>query len=224
ALLSDRKLRVGIYAGQGCMNYSDGLVRLAELLQAPVATSVSGKGVIPDCHPLAVGWGYGGQGTRTAERMFANLDPVLAIGVPDSEVSAASSSIPHHRHVIHVDANPHNLGRIVKADVCVASDAGLFLDRLTGEYADLIRRPCDPRVAAAIARLKAEELQRNSEVYAKCGADPMTFLLTLRRVLDRDALTFVDVTQAEHWAAEAFAVWAPRTYFNPTDNQAMGWS
>src|SRR5262249_17759629 len=97
APLSDRQLRVGIYAGQGCMNYSDGLVRLAELLQAPVATSVSGKGVIPDCHPLAVGWGYGGQGTRTAERMFANLDLVLAIGVRYSEVSTALHSISHDR-------------------------------------------------------------------------------------------------------------------------------
>ena len=34
----------------------------------------------------------------------------------------------------------------------------------------------------------------------------------------------MDVTCAEHWAAEAFTVCQPRTYFNPTDNQAMGWS
>jgi acetolactate synthase-1/2/3 large subunit len=34
----------------------------------------------------------------------------------------------------------------------------------------------------------------------------------------------VDVTQAEHWAAEGFTVCQPRTYFNPTNNQAMGWS
>jgi acetolactate synthase I/II/III large subunit len=224
ALLSDRKLRVGIYAGQGCMDYSCGLVQLAELLQAPVATSVSGKGAMPDGHPLAVGYGYGGQGSRTAELLFANLDLVLAVGVRYSEVSTAFYAIPKHRHVIHVDVNPHNLGRIVKTDVCVVADAGVFFDRLTGEYADLIRRPCDPRVPAAVARLKAEDFQRHAQVYAKCGADPMTFLLTLRRLLDKDALTFVDVTQAEHWAAEAFPVWAPRTYFNPTDNQAMGWS
>src|SRR5207248_8490520 len=40
----------------------------------------------------------------------------------------------------------------------------------------------------------------------------------------RDALVFVDVSASEHWAAEAFTVCQPRTYFNPTDNQAMGWS
>ena len=37
-------------------------------------------------------------------------------------------------------------------------------------------------------------------------------------------MLFVDVTVSEHLAAEAFTVHRPRTYFNPTDNQAMGWS
>src|SRR5207248_7919745 len=67
-LLRNRRLRVGIYAGFGCMDYATALVRLAETLQAPVATSISGKGVIPENHPLAVGWGYGPQGTKTAEQ------------------------------------------------------------------------------------------------------------------------------------------------------------
>src|SRR5262249_22028516 len=49
-LLSNRKWRVGIYAGLGCMDYAESLTELAEVLQAPVATSVSGKGVISECH------------------------------------------------------------------------------------------------------------------------------------------------------------------------------
>src|SRR5581483_10405380 len=55
-------------------------------------------------------------------------------------------------------------------------------------------------------------------------ADPMLFVLALRQATCADALTFVDVTCAEHWAAEAYSVHQPRTYFNPTDNQGMGWS
>ena len=73
---------------------SQSLVEVAELLQAPVATSVSGKGVIPECHPLAVGWGYGPQGTRTAEQVFSDVDLVLAIGVRYSEVSTGFYSDP----------------------------------------------------------------------------------------------------------------------------------
>jgi acetolactate synthase-1/2/3 large subunit len=52
----------------------------------------------------------------------------------------------------------------------------------------------------------------------------MALILALRRTTCPDALVFVDVSVSEHWAAEAFTVTKPRTYFNPTDNQSMGWS
>jgi acetolactate synthase-1/2/3 large subunit len=222
-LLANRKCRVGIYAGLGCMDVSPQLVQIAEILQAPVATSVSGKGVISECHPLSVGWGYGPQGTRTAEVVFKEVDIVLAIGVRYSEVSTAFYDIPEHHPLIHVDANPNNLGRNVKADVCVSADAGVFLGHLA-EYADAIRRPPDGQLVARIATLKREECKKNAEPHSKCGVDPMLLVMTLRRCMNPDALLYVDVTQCEHWATEAFTALMPRTYFNPADNQAMGWS
>jgi acetolactate synthase-1/2/3 large subunit len=224
ALLADRKLRWGIYAGLGCMDYAEPLAKVAELLQAPVATSVSGKGVISDCHPLAVGWGYGPQGTCTAEHIFKHVDGVLAIGVKYSEVSTAYYNIPKHKHLIQVDANPHNLGAIVKPDCCVLADAGLFLHRVL-ESADMVGRPPDGKLVAEIDKLRECEYRKaNAENYGKCGVDPVQLILALRRTLCQDALVFVDVTMTEHWAAEFFPVLCPRTYFNPTDNQAMGWS
>jgi acetolactate synthase-1/2/3 large subunit len=222
-LLSDRSLRVGIYAGMGCMDCGDLVRQVAELLQAPVATSVSGKGVIDECHPLAVGWGYGPQGTHTAEHAFKHLDLVLAVGVRYSEVSTGFYSIPHQKYLIHVDANPRNLGAVVKADVCVAADAGVFFTHLL-EHADDVRRPCNAKLAEHIHGWKADDLKEHVKVYARCGVDPMAFVLALRKATCPDALVFVDVTMTEHWAAEAFVVHQPRTYFNPTDNQAMGWS
>jgi acetolactate synthase-1/2/3 large subunit len=221
-LLSNRKLRVGIYAGMGCMDSSASLVQVAEVLQAPVATSVSGKGVINECHPLAVGWGYGPQGTRAAEYAFKSVDLVLAVGVRYSEVATAFYSIPPHC-VIQVDANPHNLGRVVKPQVCVHADAGVIFARLL-EHADQVRRPPDAKRIEHIRQWKCEDVKEHAKCYARCGVDPMALLLALRRATCPEALVFVDVTMTEHWAAEAFTVFQPRTYFNPTDNQAMGWS
>jgi acetolactate synthase-1/2/3 large subunit len=221
-LLANHKWRIGIYAGLGCMNCSPALVEVAEILQAPVATSVSGKGAMPEHHPLSVGWGYGPQGTRTAEEIFKNIDLVLALGVRFSEVSTAYYSVPKTR-LIHVDANPDNLGRIVPADVGVVADAGCFL-AMTNEHRECIARQPNDRLTAQIAQLKREEFQRNCEIHCKGCVDPMAFILALRRCTNPDAMVFVDVTATEHWSAEAFQAWAPRTYFNPTDNQSMGWS
>jgi acetolactate synthase-1/2/3 large subunit len=222
-LLSQRGCRVGIYAGYGCMDYANSLANLAETLQAPVATSVSGKGVISDDHPLAVGWGYGPQGTRTAEQVFKTVDIVLAVGVRYSEVSTGVYADPQRASLIHVDINPQNLGRVMKTRICVNADAGLFMDRLL-EQNDRIGRPEDFALKGQIGRLKCEDAKIHSRSYPVCATDPMAFLLGLRRCASPDALVFVDAALCEHWTAEAFKAYQPRTYFNNTDNQALGWS
>jgi acetolactate synthase-1/2/3 large subunit len=222
-ILSNRACRIGIYAGLGCMDYSPALLQIAELLQAPVATSMSGKGAIPENHPFAVGWGYGPQGTRTAEKAFQSVDVVLAIGVRYSEVSTGFYSIPQTHRLIHVDANPGNLGRVMKTAVSVHADAGVFLERLA-EQADLVRRPPNRKLVESICEHKCAERELNAQLYAQCGADPMAFLLALRHCTCVDALIFSDATLSEHWAAEVIQTVQPRTYFNPVNNQAMGWS
>ncbi len=222
-LLGDRRLKVGIYAGMGCMNHAAELVRLAEMLQAPVATSICGKGAFPENHPLAVGWGYGPQGTQTAEETFKHVDLVLALGVKYSEVSTGFYSIPQARHLIHVDINEHNLGRIMRTDVCVHSDVGLFFDYCFG-HAEQLCRPANERLVAFIAHHKDAECRHNDRNHARYGVDPYLFLRCLRRLTCPDALCFVDVTVSQYWAAEVFTACQPRTFFNPTDNQNMGWS
>jgi acetolactate synthase-1/2/3 large subunit len=231
--LADQKHRVGIYAGAGCMAYGAELAAVAELLQAPVATSVSGKGVISECHPLAVGWGWGPHAGEVAEKVFAGekkhplksgVDTVLAIGVKFSEVSTGYYGDPQPKHVIHVDANPCNLGRVMKTDVCVHADAGVFLGRVLA-CGDRLRRAEDKWLVNHIRGLKAESAKQLCDVpQGKCGVDPLATVAALRKVLPEDALLFTDVSVTEHLAAEHVVVRQPRTYFNPVDNQAMGWS
>jgi acetolactate synthase-1/2/3 large subunit len=221
--LQDRRQRIGIYAGLGCVDAGPSLAAVAELLQAPVATSVSGKGCIPDSHPLAVGWGYGKQGTRAAETAFKDVDLVLAIGVRYSEVSTANYAIPRHDTLIHVDANPNNLGRNVPAHVCLCSDARVFLDRLLNDAAVVRRPPCPP-LWEKIHRLRQVDRCEARTVQIPQAVDPMYFFSQLRCALGPDELIFVDVTASTHWAAEAIEVPGPRRYFAPADNQSMGWA
>jgi acetolactate synthase I/II/III large subunit len=222
-LLCDQRLRIGIYAGLGCMDHSPALVRVAEMLQAPVATSLSGKGVIPEDHPLAVGWGYGAQGTCAAEQVFKNVDVVLAIGVRFSEVSTGFYGLPQHRHLIHVDINPDNLGRIMRTQVCINEDAGYFLNRLL-QCTPPLNRPGNQRLVDFICARKTADFRKHHEICASACCDPMAFILALRRCSDPDAMVFLDATVSQFWAGEAFTATGPRTWFIPTDNQAMGWS
>ena len=223
AHLADRRRRVGIYAGMGCAGAAGSLAAVAELLQAPVATSVTGKGCIPDAHPLAVGWGYGSQGTRAAQAAFKSVDVVLAVGVRYSEVSTAYYSIPRHDTLIHVDINPRNLGRNVPAHVTLCSDAGLFLDRLRADAASIRRAPC-PALYQRIGTWRQVDRVEAATARITSAVDPMVFLKTLRESLGADELFFVDVTASTHWASEAVEVQAPRRFFSPTNNQSMGWA
>ena len=177
-LLSNRRLRVGIYAGMGCQDVGPSLAAAAEMLQAPVATSVSGKGSIPDRHPLAVGWGYGAQGTRAAERAFKEVDLVLAVGVKYSEVSTANYAIPRHDRLIHVDANASNLGRNVAASVCVQAEAQAFFSRLLGDSPS-IARPADPRLWKSIRVDRDVDRCEHRTVRVTDAVDPMALLVAL---------------------------------------------
>ncbi|MBX9627925.1 MAG: thiamine pyrophosphate-binding protein [Gemmataceae bacterium] len=233
ALLADKHQRIGIYAGAGCLDHGDALAAVADLFQAPVATSVSGKGAIDEAHPLAVGWGYGPQASAVAEAAFAGdklhprktgVDTLLVVGAKFSEVSTGYYGNPQPKHVVHADANAQNLGRVLPTDVCVHADAGVFLGRLLA-HADQLRRPPDGRLVARIRQLKAEtEKELCSVPPGKCGVDPLALVAALRRHLPCDGLLFSDVSVTEHLAGEFYQVRRPRTYFNPVDNQSMGWS
>ncbi|MGL4420651.1 MAG: thiamine pyrophosphate-binding protein [Gemmataceae bacterium] len=233
ALLQDPRNRVGIYAGVGCMNEGAALAQLAEALQAPVATSVSGRGSINENHPLAVGWGYGKHSSAVAETAFSRdplhplrsgVELLLAIGVKFSEVSTGYYGNPRPKHVIHVDAHAANLGVVMPADVCVHADAGLFMNKLLA-CADRLRRPADALLVDRIQKAKVAQANTLARVGPRpCGIDPLATVAALRKVLPCEGMLFVDVTVSEHLAAEFFTVHRPRTYFNPVDNQSMGWS
>ena len=152
------------------------------------------------------------------------IEVLLAIGVRFSEVSTGYYNLPKIKHTIHVDVNACNLNKVLKTDVAVHADAGIFLSKC---LEPLLRHSSATATRSWQIELqvaKADDHGAANKVEAMQGADPMQFLLKLRKCLPEDALTFVDVTVSEHLAAEAFAVQKPRTYFNPTDNQAMGWS
>lgn len=135
--------RAMIFAGSGVRNGTGpaDLLRLAELLQIPIATTPKAKGVFPESHPLSLGiFGYGGH-PSSEEYLRSGIDTLLVVGtsLSDPATNNWSSLLKPTEHFIHVDIDPDVMGRHYPPTLGVISDAGQALERLGNELGDLKR-------------------------------------------------------------------------------------
>ena len=137
-----------IYAGQG-VHYAQAwpqLRMLAEMLAAPVCTSLEGKSAFPENHPLALG--SGGAAMPRAVRVFLDgADVIFGVGCSFGE-TAFGVTMPKGKTIIHATLDPKHLNKDVEAHVGLIGDAGLMLDALLIELARLIPAPRDQRETA----------------------------------------------------------------------------
>ena len=122
-----------IYAGQG-VHFSqawDRLRVLAELLEAPVVTSLSGKSAFPETHPLSAGSG-GRSIPKTVFHSLQNADLIFGIGCSFT-TSNFATPMPKGKTVIHATLDPTDLNKHVIAQHALIGDAGLTLDLLVAE-------------------------------------------------------------------------------------------
>jgi acetolactate synthase-1/2/3 large subunit len=146
-----------LYAGQG-VHYAKAwpqLRRLAELIEAPVATSLHGKSAFPETHPLSLG--SGGYATSRHLRYFLDsADLIFGIGCSFT-TSIFNVSMPKGGRFIHATLDTADLNKDVPCELALVGDAALVLDALLEEITD--RLPQGPRgraasVAAAIRSVK----------------------------------------------------------------------
>ena len=222
--ITDSK-KVGIYAGLGAFPAAREILELSELLEAPVATTLSGRGVIPEDHPLAVGYGFGGSGTRISRKTFSECDLILAVGCKFTEVGTGGYGLKIPGKLIHIDANPRNLNVNYKAEIAIASDSQAALSRILAGVKEKITSPRKGTLREEILKTKKEEEQKlqNREVQ-KDWVDPAHLLRHLRRLLPRDAIITTDSGHHMFFVLTYFPIYEPRTYLAPTDYQSMGYS
>ncbi|MEJ2659369.1 MAG: thiamine pyrophosphate-binding protein [Desulfobacteraceae bacterium] len=120
----------------GGANYSgagEAVLAIAQWLSAPVVTTISGQGLLPDDHPLALGV-IGDNGFHPhAHRAIEESDTLLYIGCKMGSVSTINWTMPSHadeRTLIQIDLNPEMLGNNFKNTLSVAGDARLVAEDL----------------------------------------------------------------------------------------------
>jgi acetolactate synthase-1/2/3 large subunit len=149
-----------IYAGQG-VHYAQAwqeLRQLAEILAAPVTTSLEGKSAFPETHPLALGSG-GRSLPKAVFEFLRQADVIFGIGCSFATTNYGVS-MPPGKTLVHATLDAADLNKDVRVDYALIGDAKLTLEALIAEVKERLRhhqRDSAP-VAAAIKQIKEEWL------------------------------------------------------------------
>src|SRR5437588_11340662 len=125
-----------IYAGQG-VHYAKAwpqLKVLAELLEAPVTTSLQGKSAFPETHPLSLGSG-GRSISKPLHHFLANADLIFGIGCSFA-TTTYGVAMPKGARIAHATLDPADINKDLRAEWALVGDAGLTLDALLAEVRD----------------------------------------------------------------------------------------
>ncbi len=214
----------GIFVGWGAVDVSEAVTRIAELLGAPVSTTLQGVSAFPGNHPLHTGMGFSRAAVPAAESAFRSCDCLLAIGTRFGEIPTGSFGCRVPAELIHIDISPEVIGRNYPAKVAIAGDSRVIVPQLLQrlERAGIdrsSRRELEARIAAHKQAYRDEwRAHLNDRV------NPALFFEELRLQLSDDAVTTVDDGNHTFLAAELFEVRCPRTFISPTDFNCMGYA
>jgi len=172
------------------------LITLAELLDAPVASTISGHGAIADSHPLAVGVVGANGGTPQTREMIAAADCVIFVGCRAGSTSTEHGEAPDRRTtIVHIDIDPMVVGANYRVEAGLVGDARLCLRELAKEIARRLENK--PRQGRSVDRLRAlkqakraafDRLAQSTERPIR----PERVLAALQAALPRDSIVVAD--------------------------------
>jgi acetolactate synthase-1/2/3 large subunit len=220
AALLSRARRPLVYAGFGAAGAADLLLELAERLEAPVATTFTGKGVFPESHPLALWPGFGDAAPPFAREIASECDVTVAIGCRFGEVATGSYGLAPPGELVHVDIEQSVLGRNYPAAVAVAADAA---DALRSLLAVLEQKPKDQTLRRRIADGRAEVRAQWAGQAGGAGVSPWLLLAALQRRLGTETVFTADSGNGTFLAVEMLQLDRPGQLLAPVDYSCMGY-
>jgi len=196
----------------------DELLKLAELLMAPVVTTFMGKGAMPENHPLCLGC-IGMHGRVEANESIMMADVILAVGVRFSDRTTCKvSDFCVNAKIIHIDIDPSEIRKNIPAYLPIVADAKKALKSIIDEI-----------IYRGLKKEKSEWFKKIEMIKKEYSDNEIKEELTginavklLRKVLPEDSIVTTEVGQNQMWASLYFKVLKPRTFISSGGLGTMG--
>ncbi len=215
------------YVGGGVIkaNAAKDLLKLAEVVGAPVVTTLMARGAFPDSHHQHLGM-PGMHGTVAAVTALQKADLLITLGARfDDRVTGKLSTFAVNAKIIHADIDPAEIGKNRYADVPVIGDLGPIIRALI------------PAVEAEFKKNKPDlttwwrQMGSLRSTYPLGYNEPADGSLSPQYVIERigaitgpDGIYVAGVGQHQMWASQFVKYEKPRTWLNSGGLGTMGYA
>lgn len=211
-----------ILAGAGVIisNACCELKKLSDTINAPVMTSLLGKGAVDETSDLALGM-LGMHGRKVSNDYINESDLLIAVGIrfSDRTTGRLDSFVPDTK-VIHIDIDPAEIGKNVDVDLPIVGDAKNVLSSLN-KVLEGYEVSDDVKSWANMIREKKQELFPRVS-YDDVPLKPQSVIKEISEVLTPESILTTDVGQNQMWAAHFYDTQKPHKFISSGGLGTMG--
>ena len=228
AKLIAQSQRPVLYVGGGVLKaYASAELReLAELIGAPVVTTLMARGVFPDSHPLHVGM-PGMHGSVSAVAALQQSDLLITLGARfDDRVTGVLSTFAPGAKVIHADIDPAEISKNRTADVPIVGSVKEIIPELTHAMREAYSAGTAPDISAWW-----KSIDRLRDIYPMGYSEPEDGHSAPQKVIQRigeltgpEGIYVAGVGQHQMWAAQFIQYERPNAWLNSGGLGTMGYS
>ena len=211
-----------ILAGAGVIisNACCELKKLADTINAPVMTSLLGKGAFDETDDLALGM-LGMHGRKVSNDSINESDLLIAIGIRFSDrTTGRLDSFAPDTKIIHIDIDPAEIGKNVDVDLPIVGDARNILSSLNEVLNGYTVSSDVTNWTNMIKQRKHNLLPRVT--YNDIPLKPQSVIKEISEVLTADSILTTDVGQNQMWAAHFYDTQKPRKFISSGGLGTMG--